>query len=89
MDALTKNEWLLRESCKYSALFVGPLRTFGTIQFRHAPTFDSADGAVVEAVPLRARSWKLRDPFEVYAEGGCASVVAEVFGDLWSGARRI
>ena len=88
MDALTKNEWLLRESCKYSALFVGPLRTFGTIEFRHAPTFDSAETMVLWWKLCRcvANSWKLRDPFEVYAEGGCASVVAEVFGDLWDRA---
>lgn len=28
-----------RAPCKYSALYVGPLRTFGTIEFRHAPTW--------------------------------------------------
>lgn len=29
----------LRNSCKYSALFCGPLLTFGTVEFRHAPTW--------------------------------------------------
>jgi len=28
-----------RSPCKYSALFVGPLATFGTIELRHAPTW--------------------------------------------------
>lgn len=28
-----------RRPCKYSALFVGPLTSFGTIEFRHAPTW--------------------------------------------------
>lgn len=28
--------------CKYSALYAGPLTTFGTIEFRHAPTWASS-----------------------------------------------
>jgi hypothetical protein len=88
MDALTRDPFRLRETCKYSALFVGPLRTFGTIEFRHAPTFDTADDLVLWWKLCRcvAQSWQLRDPFEVYAEGGPSAVVAEVFGDLWDRA---
>ena len=31
------------EPCKYSALYVQPLARFGTIEFRHAPTWTDAD----------------------------------------------
>ena len=30
---------ITNELCKYSALFLGPLRSFGTIEFRHAPVW--------------------------------------------------
>jgi len=34
---------MLYETCKYSALYLEPLRRFGTIEFRHAPTYLSGD----------------------------------------------
>lgn len=30
---------IVRESCKYSALYIEPLKRFGTLEFRQAPTF--------------------------------------------------
>jgi Putative amidoligase enzyme. len=33
----------VRASCKYSALFSGPMQTFGTVEFRHAPTYETAE----------------------------------------------
>lgn len=30
---------LSRETCKYAALYLAPLATFGTVEFRHAPTW--------------------------------------------------
>lgn len=32
-----------RQPCKYSALYIGPISTFGTIEFRHAPTWDTGE----------------------------------------------
>ena len=88
MNGVSRDPWALREACKYSALFVGPLRSFGTIEFRHAPTFSTADELVLWWRLCRcvSTSWACRDPFEVYAEGGPAAVVGEVFGDLWDRA---
>jgi len=83
-NGVMRDGWQLREACKYSALFVGPLRTFGTIEFRHAPTF--SDPAVLvlwwKLCQCVANSWQLPDPFEVYAEGGNRGVAKAVFGDL-------
>lgn len=36
----------LVETCKYSGLYLGPLRTFGTIEFRMAPSFPSGDSVM-------------------------------------------
>lgn len=33
----------LANTCKYSGLFMGPLRTFGTIEFRMAPSFPNGE----------------------------------------------
>jgi hypothetical protein len=33
----------VEEPCKYSAMYVGPLTNFGTIEFRHAPTWTDAE----------------------------------------------
>lgn len=85
MTALTQSEYGLRDACKYSALFVGPLRTFGTIEFRHAPTFSDPDRLIEwwKLCSAVANSWKLPDPFEVYAKGGVEAVVRAVFSDIW------
>ena len=34
---------VVHNACKYSALFIGPLRTFGSVEFRHAPTWESPE----------------------------------------------
>ena len=75
--------WLsFNDACKYSALYTGPLRTFGTIEFRHAHTFDGPDQMLGWLLLVRAiaNSWQYSDPIELYAEGGTEAVLEAVFG---------
>lgn len=34
---------VLSGTCKYSALFIGPLLSYGSVEFRHAPTWDTPE----------------------------------------------
>lgn len=72
----------IQQSCKYSALYCGPLVTFGTIEFRHARTFHDPDSLLrwVDAVRAVANSYLLPDPVELYSTGGLAAIHAAVFG---------
>jgi len=55
-DTLTENvvsgvisgrfDQVLREACKYSGLYVGPISTFGTVEFRMAPSFRTGAGVM-------------------------------------------
>lgn len=82
--ALLSDLWPLRESCKYSALYCGPLRTFGTIEFRHAPTWPDPQSLTTwgELVECISRSYLLPDPIEVYAVDGIVPLARSVFGSL-------
>lgn len=75
----------LRQSCKYSGLFAGPLRTFGTLEFRHARTFDTPEQleAWVRVIRMTANAYTLPDPIELYAQEGVAAVVKLLFGELY------
>lgn len=70
------------ESCKYSAMYFGPLATYGTIEFRHAETFDTENQfqdwwSMCRAVAL---SYTLPDPVRLYANGSTALVLRTLFG---------
>jgi hypothetical protein len=73
----------LEESCKYSAIYAFPLMRYGTLEFRHAPTFTDPEHLkkwyrIVRAI---ANSYKLEDPHLVYAHGGVDAVAQVLFGD--------
>lgn len=75
----------LRESCKYSALFCGPMRTFGTIEFRHAPTFTTEEQMMLwwKIVRCIGDSYLLHDPVDLYTRGGASAVLNSLFGDMF------
>ena len=72
--------------CKYSALFVGPLTTFGTIEFRHAPTFTDPEMmrrwfAMVKAV---WGTWETTyDPLDEWRKRGPVAFAKSVLGFEW------
>lgn len=77
----------LSRSCKYSALYLGPLLTFGTIEFRQSVTHDTPEDllAWLEVVKKIARSHELPDPIELYAEHGEVGVVRTLLDTLIEG----
>jgi hypothetical protein len=72
----------IRQACKYSALYIGPLMTYGTIEFRHAPTFDTyADFS--RWFRCVRRVVEIGDnPLERWTALGPEGYYREVFGDL-------
>lgn len=73
--------------CKYSALFLGPLRTFGTIEFRHARTFDTSEELQTWAnVVGNVYAQRGLDAFALYGERGPAAVARVVLGDYYMDA---
>jgi hypothetical protein len=71
-------------TCKYSALNITPLVNFGTIEFRHAPTYDNREDATawynaVRAIYLTHK--RKEDPLEFWRESGPEAVAAAVFGE--------
>lgn len=79
-----RDPYSAREACKYSALFVGPIQTYGTIEFRHAPTFIHPDALLgwISLCRTVANSYTLPDPIETYAAGGVAAVINTLLPDF-------
>lgn len=70
------------ESCKYSAMYFGPLATYGTVEFRHAETFADQNSfldwwGMCRSISL---SYTLPDPVRLYANGNTALVLRTLFG---------
>lgn len=84
-ECLTEDIHRLRDLCKYTALFAGPLRNYGSIEFRHAPTFTTARELlswwkVCQAI---SNSWSMPDPLRLYAQTSTAHVLKQLFGTLF------
>lgn len=89
-DVINRNSWgSISETCKYSALFAGPLSNFGTIEFRHAPTFHSDDMLMlwVRMVMRVADSYRLPDFGAAFSTMTLRDVVRAVLGPQFDSLR--
>lgn len=83
----------INQCCKYSALYAGPLGRFGTIEFRHAPTWTAAQPLItwLNIVAQIVSFGRSCDPSEVYLhflddeEGALRSILAEHYDTLVRG----
>lgn len=74
---------ILQRSCKYSALFSAPLTSYGTVEFRHAPTWQNVEDMhrwvrIVRAV-FATSQWT--GVWDKYMAHGYARLVTHIFGD--------
>lgn len=72
---------VVNNACKYSALFIGPLRTFGSVEFRHAPTWES---------PVPLLRWlrvikRLGEVAVIPNTDNCAEAVHDLFSEALEG----
>lgn len=76
----------LRTSCKYSALYCGPIRSYGSIEFRHARTFSREEELLAwwKLVKRISDTHTGPDPVELYSRYDAAVVVRSIVGDLVS-----
>lgn len=77
----------LGRTCKYSALYLEPLLRFGTIEFRHAHTFDRASELVrwvniCHAVAGAGTRMSVESVLRTVDNGGITALASEVFGDI-------
>lgn len=76
----------VRSACKYSALFIEPLRRFGTIEFRQAPTWQSYGEyeewlKVVDAIVQYGRTRDAEAVLEEYNTLGSDQWLVAALGD--------
>lgn len=88
VEALTHNDIdPLGNACKYSALYIRPLITFGTIEFRAAPTWVDPEPMKqwMKAIARVVRWGKDRTPKQVLEECGTNTnpLVGQVFGRVF------
>jgi hypothetical protein len=81
---LHKGEILTHMACKYSALFLEPLIRFGTLEFRHAPIFQTA-GELLTWVDICERIVEsgfetIEDVLECFEELSAEEFVEGLFG---------
>lgn len=72
-------------TCKYSALYLEPLRRFGTIEFRQAPTFESRSDMIrwielVDRLITFGKEQTAESVVELYNEIGAEALIRRVFG---------
>lgn len=77
---------VLRSSCKYSSLYAGPTRSYGTVEFRQAETFDTAGQFMRWWRVIRniAEARNLGNMIELYSQTDAATVARQVLGDYVS-----
>lgn len=68
-------------SCKYSALYIGPMRTFGSVEFRHAPTWSKATDLLRWLAVVK----RVGEVTIVPTGDGCVSAVPDLFHEVVKG----
>lgn len=76
---------MVRSACKYSALYLEPILRFGTLEFRHAPVFDTA-GQLLSWVDMCERVVysgfeSIDEVLDTFEELSADEFVQGIFGD--------
>lgn len=74
-----------RSACKYSALYLEPLLRFGTLEFRHAPVFDTAEQLLIWVDMCERVVYSgfdtIEDVLDAFEELSVDEFVKGIFGD--------
>ena len=79
---------LLYDTCKYSALYLEPIRRFGTIEFRHAPTYDNVGElfkwvSICHDITTSGIRFNLEDVMQEVDANGVEALAEMVIGSDW------
>jgi len=83
----TRSVRSLSSTCKYSALYLEPVRRFGTVEFRHAPAFNSAADLMfwidlIRTLMTAGRSYGTAEQvLGQYYERGTDAFIRDLFGE--------